>query len=110
VLPHFLKKITKNIFPKFTFIALSSLVVILLLFPAYLNANRLGEPDLWKTPLQAFVDPIFDEYRQTSIEPEALKAFKFESPFSRQNQSSVPMYSFQPQKYNIIIYLMEGDH
>jgi arylsulfatase A-like enzyme len=108
VLPHFLKKLFKLFSPGFTFVALVNLIIISLLFPAYLNANRLGEPDLWKTPLQAFVDPIFEEYRQTSIKPEELKAFTLESPFSRQTQDNLPMDSFYPQKYNILIYLMEG--
>jgi arylsulfatase A-like enzyme len=107
-LPHFFKRVVKNIFPGFTAITLSSIFIISLLFPAYLNANRLSEPDLWKTPLQAFVDPIFYEYRQAVLEPEAAKAFSFESPFDRKTPKSPPVFNFQPQKYNVLIYLMEG--
>ena len=59
VLPHFLKRVIKIITPHHTVFTLSSFLIIPLLLPAYLHANRLGEPDLWKTPLQAFVSPFF---------------------------------------------------
>jgi arylsulfatase A-like enzyme len=107
-LPHFLKRVLKYISPGVPVLTLSSFFIISSLFPAYLNANRLGEPDLWKTPLQAFVEPVFDEYRQAPIESEAVKTFSFKSPFSPKAPKSFPVYHFRPENYNVIIYLMEG--
>ena len=67
LLPHVLKRILKIIIPRHSVLTLSSFIILPLLLPAYLNANRLGEPDLWKTPIQAFVGPVLEEYSYAKV-------------------------------------------
>jgi glucan phosphoethanolaminetransferase (alkaline phosphatase superfamily) len=108
LLPHFFKKVLRNFFPRHALLAFLGLIILSLLFPAYLNANRLGEPDLWKTPLQTLIDPIFIKYRQDVFNLNLVNSFSLKSPFSSKRPEPTPAYSFSHQRENVVIYLMEG--
>jgi arylsulfatase A-like enzyme len=108
LLPLVFKKVLRNYFPRTALLALSSLIILSLLVPAYLNANRLGEPDLWKTPVQTLVEPILIKYRQELFNSKSTNSFSLKSPFNSKRPETLPQYSFSFQKENVIIYFMEG--
>jgi phosphoglycerol transferase MdoB-like AlkP superfamily enzyme len=108
LLPLVFKKVLRNYFHRRAFLGLSCLLILSLLVPAYLNANRLGEPDLWKTPIQTLVEPIFIKYSQDLFNSKSNRSFSLKSPFNSKRPEPPPQYSFSFQKENVVIYFMEG--
>ena len=108
LLPHILQKIFSKIFQKHLILIALSSIFLSLLFPVYLKANRLAEPDLWKTPVQSFVHPFLSEYYYKLTFDTKDENFSFKSPFNSRMQNSAVTHNIPVRNYNIIIYLMEG--
>jgi arylsulfatase A-like enzyme len=107
-LPYILKRIFHNIFQKHVFLISLTLILLSLLFPIYLNANRLAEPDLWKTPVQSFINPLLSEYEFNLTNDRGDHNFSFISPFSSKKAQSLSTFDIPVRNYNVIVYLMEG--
>ncbi len=108
LLPYVLYKISKNFSQKYLLLILLYLVFFSLFLLTYLKANKLGEPDLWKTPVQSLVSPLWSEYKLSFYLGERASSFSFESPFKFDIPITSPKINLPPRKYNIIVYMMEG--
>ena len=107
-LPYIVHKLSRNVSRKYLLSILLTLVFFSLFLFAYLKANKLGEPDLWKTPIQSFVYPIWSECKLKFYSYEGSNAFSFESPFKGKMPTASPKINLPPRNYNVIVYLMEG--
>jgi phosphoglycerol transferase MdoB-like AlkP superfamily enzyme len=107
LLPYFLKMACKKLFTSYVLLISTCLVFLSLSIFASLKANRLGEPDLWKTPIQSFMTPILVEFRQ-KLSNNAGTVFSFDSPFNSKDPRIAAYVDLPPEKHNVIIYFMEG--
>jgi phosphoglycerol transferase MdoB-like AlkP superfamily enzyme len=106
-LPSFLKRVFSKVFQKHVFLISLTLILLSLLFPIYLKANRLAEPDLWKTPVQSFINPFLSEYHFKLNDDRGDHKFSFKSPFTSKKPPT-SNFDLPIRNYNVVIYLMEG--
>lgn len=109
LLPYLINVISKRFLGTFTLsVIISTAVCFALFLTTYVQANKLGEPDLWKTPVQSFFYPIWSELGFEFYLENNENAFSFESPFKDYKQIEIPKIDIPNKRSNVLIYMMEG--